>query len=616
MSQTYHTDGGHTDVLIIGGGGAALRAALAAIEAYPALHVTLVTKGALGASGVTATACSDRMAFHATLPHTLPGGVDAWRYHADDIYTIGGEVSDADLADILAKEASRAFSYLAQLGVPWARRADGTIDQFLTDGSIYPRACYTGPYTANHIEAALVERLHNTPVHVLQHWMAGELLRSDTGQAAGAVLVSEQDGQMATISAGAIVLATGGAGQIFRSTVFPPDCTGDGYAMAYRAGAELVNLEFIQIGLCSVATGLACSGSMMRALPRLVDDSGREFLADTMPGTSPQEHLAILFAKGASWPVSQRDPSHQIDIGVASAIAAGRHVYLDYTKDPHAFDPETLPADIRAWYGQEKGVPLASAEMTSPLQRLRAINLPSATWLAERGVDLCTDLLEIAPSVQHFQGGVKIRTQAETTIPGLYAAGETAGGQHGANRPGGNALLDSQVFGRIAGESAARYASVHSVQDRIDLGKGAQAIQRLLTPQGRPAEEVIDDVQRGMSAACGVRRTADGLQSLVADLEVLARQGVRSDGATLPRALEAVNVLQTARAVALAALSRLESRGPHLRFETQDSLRPLPRDDERWRRYIVISRSESGPIATLREPVRPSSAPRRHQEVG
>ena len=113
-------------------------------------------KGALGASGVTATACSDRMAFHATLPHTPPGGPDAWRYHADDIYTIGGQVSDADLAEILAHDAERAFSYLERLGVPWAHRAMARIDQFLTDGSVYPRACYTGPYTANHIEAALV----------------------------------------------------------------------------------------------------------------------------------------------------------------------------------------------------------------------------------------------------------------------------------------------------------------------------------------------------------------------------------------------------------------------------------------------------------------------------
>ncbi|MFO7698059.1 MAG: FAD-binding protein [Anaerolineae bacterium] len=609
MTKKQSSEPCHTDVLIIGGGGAALRAALAAYETDATLDITLITKGTLGASGVTATACSDRMAFHATLSHTQPGGADAWRHHADDIYTIGGEVSDADLAEILAHDAARAFSYLERLGVPWAHRADGTIDQFLTDGSIYPRACYTGPYTANHIEAALVERLHSTPVRVLEHHMAAELLLSDAGQVGGAVLVSEEDGQILTLNAGAVVLATGGAGQIFRANVFPPDCTGDGYAMAYRAGAELVNLEFIQIGLCSVATGLACSGSMMRALPRLVDEEGREFLADTMPDTSPGERLAVLFAKGASWPVSQRDPSHQIDIAVARAIAAGKQVFLDYTGNPDHLDVALLPDAIRAWYSQEKGVPLTSAEMGSPLQRLRAINLPSVTWLAERGVDLATDRLEIAPAVQHFQGGVKIRRQAETTVAGLYAAGETAGGQHGANRPGGNALLDSQVFGRIAGESAARYASEHARRARADSEAGAQAIERLFSLSGRPASEIIQEVQDAMSAACGVHRTTDGLQSLVAKLKALARQGVSMEGAPLRRALEAINVLQTARAVALAALERDESRGPHLRFDSPASLEPLPRDDDRWRRYIVINRSDGGPVAITREPVRPSTAP-------
>ena len=283
----------HTDVLIIGGGGAALRAALAACDADLALEITLVTKGALGASGVTATACSDRMAFHATLSHTAPGGPDAWRYHADDIYTIGGQVSDADLATILAQDAAEAFAYLDSLGVPWARRPDGTVDQFLTDGSLYPRACYTGPYTANDIEAALLERLRSTPVRVLDHQMAAELLLDAEGAVRGAVLVSEKDSTVTVISAGAVVLATGGAGNVFATNVFPPDCTGDGYAMAYRAGAELVNLEFIQIGLCSTVTGLAAR-QHDASLPRLINDRGQSFCPSTCP-TRPRSTACCCF---------------------------------------------------------------------------------------------------------------------------------------------------------------------------------------------------------------------------------------------------------------------------------------------------------------------------------
>lgn len=594
------------DVLVIGGGGAALRAALAAHEANPALDILLVTKGELGASGVTATACSDRMAFHATLPTTEPGGPDAWRHHADDIYRIGGQVSDADLAAILARDAAAAFDYLDRLGVPWARRPDGVVDQFHTDGSTYARACYTGPYTANHIEAALVARLRQTPVRVLERHMVAELLRDGEGGVCGAVLVSQESDAMLAVGAGAVVLATGGAGRAFAVSVFPPDCTGDGYAMAYRAGAELVNLEFIQIGLCSLATGLACSGSMMRALPRLVDEAGHEFLADYMPDLSPAERYAILFAKGASWPVSYREPSHIVDIAVAAEIAKGRRVFLDYGADPQGLEMAQLPEAIRAWYAREKGLPLDEArELATPLARLLAINRPSVEWLAERGVDMqAGDSVEIAPAVQHFQGGVKIRTRAETSVPGLFAAGETAGGQHGANRPGGNALLDSQVFGRIAGVNAAAYAQAHpAAAPRAEMARGI--VDALLRPGGAPADQVSQAVQASMTAACGVHRTEGGLARLRDELAALAETGVDAAGAPLCQAIEARNVLEVARLIALAAHRRDESRGPHLRFASESSLRPIPRDDAAWNRYIVIRQGADGPVAALREPVRP-----------
>jgi len=598
-----------TDVLIIGGGGAALRAAIAACEVDPQLDVTLVTKGRLGASGVTATACSDRMAFHATLPGTLPGGPDAWRYHARDIYEIGGQVSDADLAEILARHSAEAFAYLDGLGVPWARRSDGTVDQFLTDGSVYPRACYTGPYTANHIEAALLARLAQLRAHVLEHHMAAELLLSGDGQVAGALLISELDDAVTVMNAGAVVLATGGAGQVFAENVFPPDCTGDGYAMAYRAGAELVNMEFIQIGLCSTSTGLACSGSMMRAIPRLINEDGHEFLEDYLLDLSPQERCALVFAKGASWPVSQRDPSHRIDIAVAQERRAGHHVYLDYSRNPADLDLQALPEHIGLWYDREKGLPVGGSEMMTPLARLRAINLPSVRWLADHGVDLAGgDLVEIAPAAQHYQGGVKIRLRAEASLPGLYAAGEAAGGQHGANRPGGNALLDSQVFGRIAGESAALHALTCRARAAGDAANAHDSIARLFRPAGRPAGEVLSQVQRSMSAACGVHRTAAGLRGLMDELATLQREGMQPHGVTLSRAVEAVNVLQVAQLVVQAAFLRDESRGPHLRFESESSLEPLPRDDRRWNRYIVISRSACGPLAEPREPVRPGKA--------
>ena len=153
------------DVLVVGSGGAGLRAAIEAKETLKRGKVVLVVKGALGKCGVTAIACSDRMAFHATLPYTEPAGPGNWKYHAEDIYRIGGYVSDGNLAALLARGSREAFEYLDHLGVPFAKLKDGCADQFVTDGSEYARACYTGPRTANHIEEALLRKtlFHGDP---------------------------------------------------------------------------------------------------------------------------------------------------------------------------------------------------------------------------------------------------------------------------------------------------------------------------------------------------------------------------------------------------------------------------------------------------------------------
>ncbi len=595
------------DVLIIGGGGAALRAAIAAYETNPSLDILLVTKGTLGTSGVTATACSDRMAFHATLPTTEPGGPEAWRYHADDIYRIGGYVSDWDLAEALAREAAGAFAYLEALGVPWTRNPDGSPAQFVTDGSAYARACYTGPHTANDIEAALLARLRQLPIRVREHTMVAELLRDGNDDLTGTVLVAE-DAPVATIvSASTMVLATGGAGRAFAVNVFPPDCTGDGYAMAFRAGAELVNLEFIQFGLCSLATGLACSGSMMRALPRMVNDLDEPFLQRYLGPEQREKACDLLFAKGASWPVSWEEPTHIIDIAVSAELARGRRVYLDYGRNPVGYTPAALAERVRRWY-QDRGYALTPTD--TPLGRLRAINPQSIAWLAERGVSLSRDAaIEIAPAAQHFQGGVKIGPDGSTSVRGLYVAGETAGGQHGANRPGGNALLDSQVFGRIAGQSAAARATATAALSTSAHPDPAEVIASMTSAQGASPAAVIDQVSRTMSAACAVHRTEAGLLQALAKLDALVRQGVALEADHPSRTLEAINVLQVAGLVIRAALGRDESRGPHLRFADEHSTAPQPRNDERWCRYQVLQADRPGSAwptvrITIREPVR------------
>jgi len=599
------------DVLIIGGGGAALRAACAAREMAPRLRVALVTKGKLGQSGVTATACSDRMAFHATLETTEPGGPDAWRYHAQDIYRIGGYVSDADLADVLARNAADAFHYLDHLGVPFVRRPDGTVDQFVTDGSKYARACYTGPYTANHIEEALVRRARELNLEVWEHHMVAELLPATEGtRIAGALAIDTRTEERVLFQAQAVIVATGGAGQAFAVNVFPPDCTGDGYALAYRAGAELVNLEFIQIGLSSVKTKLACSGSMMRALPRLVNDEGQEFLPRYFPPRTPLGQVyTVLFKKGASWPVSNEEPSRIIDIAVHYERAMGRRVYLDYSANPVGLNWEGLSPEVHNWYRDAKGVALTDPQVRdSPLRRLQAINQPAGDWLRERGIHLeAGDRVEVAPAAQHFQGGVKIRARAETTLSGLFAAGEVAGGQHGANRPGGNALLDCQVFGRIAGESAVEGVPKLKGTTEVDLQALTQAESALeeLTAEGRglSASQFRACLQQVVSRAVGVVRTEAGLRQGLEELSELRAEGLRADERGLAYAVESRNLLEVAQLLLTAALARDESRGPHLRFAHEGDMVPIPRDEERWQRYLILRRGAEGSLLEVREPI-------------
>ncbi|MDF2571387.1 MAG: fumarate reductase/succinate dehydrogenase flavoprotein domain protein [Sporomusa sp.] len=590
----------HADVLVVGGGGGGLRAALAAYEKNNQAKVALATKGMLGKSGVTALACSDRMAFHAALEHTEPKGEDSWKLHADDIYRIGGEVSDYNLAELLAKNGKEAFYYLDQLGVPFVKK-DGLADQFVTDGSDYPRACYTGPKTAVHIEEALVKRIKQTPIEVLEFSMIAQLVLKK-GQVIGAIAIDtrKKDLEKAVyaISAPSVILATGGAGLAYAHNVFPGGMTGDGYALAYQAGAELVNMEFIQIGIASTKTKFNCSGSMMRALPRFINDQGEEFLAKYFsPGTSLTEIYDLEFKKGATWPTAFEHKTHIIDIAVYKEVQEGRKVYLDYSKNPTDFAFSLLSPENQARYEVERNADQGkNAREASPLARLYEINTPTIQWFKERGIDLAQgDMVEIAACAQHFQGGVKIDEVGQATVKGLWAVGETAGGQHGANRPGGNALLDCQVFGKIAGESAIAWSnSQEEAQFQDDRAKieevqaaFSEDLKNSLTGQ-LPARVARRSLQEIMNTGVSMIRTEKGLRTALQKLAELKEQQVCIDDMGLAYYLENQNMYCVAEMVLQAALVRDESRGPHLRFDDYQDNVPVARRDAEWQKYLVV----------------------------
>jgi len=601
----------HCDVLIIGAGGAGLRAAIEAKETFKKGKILLVAKGSLGASGVTATACSDRMAFHATLPYTEPGGSDNWKYHAEDIYRIGGYVSDGDLAMILAKESQTALEYLDRLGVPFVKREDGRIDQFITDGSEYARACYTGPRTANHIEEALVKKIASMDIRIIEHCMIADLIKY-RGRVIGAFGIDEREKagireRLNVFSSKTIILATGGAGEVFETHVFPEGMTGDGYALAYRAGAELVNMEFIQIGPASIKTRLNCSGSLMRTVPRFLNEKGEEFLKNYLPEmTSPAEISNLVFEKGASWPVSLDKKTHLIDVAMLKEIAQGHRVFLDYRTNPEGFQFDDLDPKWQQRYEREIKEPIPLRERArSPLDRLTEINPESIEWLKEHGINLrIGERIEIAPCIQHFQGGVKIREKGNTSLKGLYAAGECAGGQHGANRPGGNALLDGQVFGKISGREAALEAmNLHlkpSIKPRR-IEEYSSKFNRM--KNGKRPLEVRRSLQSITSSYASVVRTPEGLRKGLKRLEALRREGFSMDETGPVYTLETENLLDVGEMILRACLARKESRGPHLFFNQFDDSHPLPSQDPKWRKYIVIQNRSGKMVLKKEKPV-------------
>ena len=580
------------DVLVIGGGGAAIRAAIAAKEKNPELTVALMTKGRLGHSGVTAIACSDRMAFHTTLAHTPPGGGDAWRHHAHDIYKLGGEVSDVDLAEILAKGSAQAFQYLYDIGVPWAMR-DGLPDQFITDGSDYPRACYTGPKTSVHIEEALVKSIGNYDVKILDHAMALKLILNANG-IAGVIACGTADNELYAVACPSVILATGGPGSAYLHNVYPSGMTGDGWKLACDVGAELVNVEFIQFMISSMKTKLLLSGSMMRCVPKIINETGEEILYKYLPkDTTPSYVHNLIFAKGYHFPVSYEDSTHIIDIAVAKECAAGHVVMVDFSQNPDHFAFENLNETFRARYQREMVQDLGSEKREqTPLNRLLEINPKAVDIFRERGIDIPSDhTIEVASAAQHFQGGVKIDRRGRTKVSGLWAAGEVAGGQHGANRPGGNALMDCQVFGRIAGEDAAQ--SKRPQGNKGDIQNAVENYARGFTSQGdrEKLKRLFVDMATRLDRCGGVvrveknmRETIDVLERLEPDIDGACGMSVLRSGEELR------NACFCALAILRAACMRKECRGPHLMFTDETATSLIPSNDEQWKKYIVISK--------------------------
>jgi len=530
------------DVLVIGGGGAALRAAIEA--ARHDLSVVIVSKGPLGRSGCTVMA---EGGYNAVLRTESPD--DSFELHFRDTVEGGSYLNDQRLVEILVREAPDRLLDLENYGAVFTRNEDGTLAQRPFGGQSRPRTCYAGDRTGHEIAMALLDEVRRLDrVRTLENVMAYRLIKDDDGRIAGALCLDLEREDTLVVLAHATILATGGAGQIYPVTTNPAYKTGDGYVMALKAGCPLIDMEMVQFHPTGMvypesARGILVTEAVRGEGGRLYNAEGERFMKRYDP-----DRMEL-----ATRDVVARAIYREIKEGRGTEHGG---VYLDLTHLPDEVIETKLETTLR--------------------QFLRY------------GIDIREEPMEVAPTAHHFMGGVPINERAETPLPRLFACGEVTGGVHGANRLGGNALADTQVFGCRAGLYAAKLARrlrARGERPRVSRLRLLDLESKLWERLGEEDPlEVRRELRKTMWDHVGLERSERGLKKAIKRLEELKRRveerGV-DDGPGLRLALETVNMIEVGLAVARSALFRRESRGAHYRTDYPE------RDDENWLKHTV-----------------------------
>jgi succinate dehydrogenase / fumarate reductase flavoprotein subunit len=549
------------DVLVIGAGGAGLRAAIAASAG--GCKVGLVTKSLLGKA------------------HTVmaEGGVaaamgniderDNWKVHFSDTMRGGQYVNNWRMAELHAKEAPDRVRELEAWGAVFDRTKEGRILQRNFGGHRYPRLAHVGDRTG----LEMIRTLQDHGIHqgIEVHMEATILtLLMDGGRVAGAFGYDRERGRFLLFPAKAIVLATGGIGRAYRITSNSWEYTGDGLALAYHAGAALIDMEFVQFHPTGMVWPPSVQGILITEAVRgeggiLKNKEGRRFMFDDIPElyrnqTADNEEEGWRYTQGDR--NARRPPELLTRDHVARCIMrevkAGRG-------SPH----KGVYLDI-AWI---------KAKIPNPAEHIKK-KLPSMYHQFKQlaDIDITKEPMEVGPTTHYMMGGIKVDADTEmSTVPGLFAAGECAAGLHGANRLGGNSLSDLLVFGKRAGDHAAEFAKKQGA-GRIDQSAVDQVAKEALAPferAGSGAEgpyQIQHELQEMMQHNVGIVRTEHEMEVALKEIIRLEEQasrcgvyGNREFNAGWHTALDLPNLLTVSEAITRAAIERKESRGGHFR---------------------------------------------------
>ena len=496
------------DTVIIGTGAAGYNAA-GELKKRSKKSVCIVTEGI--STGTSRNTGSDKQTYYKL---SLSGDTpDSVRKMAENLFA-GGSV-DGDTALCEAALSAECFYNLCSLGVPFPVNRYGEYVGYKTDHDPFTRATSAGPLTSKFMTEALERQAENSGIPVFDRLLAVEII-TDRNKVKGLLCLDKDSGEYKVFCCSNIILATGGPAGIYENTVYPTGHTGS-TGLALTAGASLQNMTEWQYGLASVNPKWNVSGTYMQVLPRFVsvDDKGNEyeFLSDYF--SDIYEALSFVFLKGYQWPFDWRkaeNGSSKIDLAVYDeCVKKGRRVYLDYTKNPFGLDSIDFSRLSGEAFSYLKN---ADALFGTPIERLKKMNLPAVELYKGKGVDLETECLEIALCSQHNNGGIAVDLWWQTTVTGLFAAGECAG-THGAARPGGSALN----AGQVGSLRAARYIA-EKPKDAEDDEAFLVAAEKALRKHLEIKEKISGD-----------KNTADTLLSVIRTEMSSSAAAVRDIGA-------------------------------------------------------------------------------------
>lgn len=587
--QTYEHD-----VLVIGAGGAGLRAAVEASAA--GVSVGLVCKSLLGKAHTVMAEGGMAAAL---------GNVDdrdGWETHFADTMRGGQYLNDWRMAELHAREAPDRVRELEAWGAVFDRTRDGRILQRNFGGHRYPRLAHVGDRTGLEMIRTLQDHGVHQGIDVHMECTVVELLK-DGDRVVGAFGYDRERGRFRVFRAKAVVLASGGIGRAFKVTSNSWEYTGDGHALAYRAGAELIDMEFVQFHPTGMVWPPSVKGILVTEGVRgeggvLRNSEGRRFMFDDIPElyrhqTADNEEEGWIYTQGDK--NARRPPELLTRDHVARCIV--REI-KEGRGSPHG----GVFLDI-AWI---------KSKLPNGAEHIRR-KLPSMYHQFKQlaGIDITETPMEVGPTTHYVMGGVRVDADSQMTrVPGLFAAGEVAGGLHGANRLGGNSLSDLLVFGQRAGQYAAAFAqdnaagAVEGDQVEAIASTALEPLER--QGGGEPPYQLQYELQDLMQSQVGIvrndaelRAALDALQRLQERVARVEAPGNREYNAGWHTALDLRNLMPVAEAVTRAAIERRESRGAHFR---EDYLGK----DEAWGRTTLVARQAAdGSMEVRREPIRP-----------